>query len=134
MIILYDGVCGLCNQVVQFVLPRDRKNQFQFAQLQSELGQALLKKHGKPTDVLDTFYLVLDHDQPTEHLIGRARAGLRVAVALGGPWILLGLFLALPDFILDPAYDFVAKNRYRWFGRTEACMLPKPEWRHKFLA
>lgn len=133
-IILYDGVCGLCQRGVQFVLPRDTGNRFRFAALQSELGQAILRRHGKQVGALDTFYLVQGAEGAGERLVARGRAGLSVLAELRFPWPILGLLRVLPDFLLDLGYDFVARRRYAWFGKTDACLLPKPEWREKFIA
>ena len=133
-IVLYDGVCGFCTRVTQFLLPRDKHNRYRFATLQSDFAKEVLNRHDKPTDLLDTFYLVIDHGLPTERLIARARAGIRVAAGLGGIWSLLFVFLVIPSFIANPVYDFIARNRYRWFGKTESCMIPRAEWRHKFIA
>jgi predicted DCC family thiol-disulfide oxidoreductase YuxK len=78
--------------------------------------------------------LVLDEDTPREKLLWRGRAGLRVLRELGFPYSLLSVFAIMPTALLDLGYNFVARNRYRWFGKLDACMLPKPEWRHKFIA
>jgi predicted DCC family thiol-disulfide oxidoreductase YuxK len=134
MLLLYDGVCGLCARVTQFVLPRDKHNKFRFAPLQSELAKKLLEKHGHPADALDTFYIVLNPDTPKEKLLWRGRAGLRVLKELGFPWSLMWIFSVLPTFVLDVGYNFVARNRYKWFGKLDQCALPRPEWRHKFIA
>jgi predicted DCC family thiol-disulfide oxidoreductase YuxK len=133
-IVLYDGVCGLCNRVTQFILPRDRKNRFLFAALQSETGRAILQRHHRPVEVLDTFYVVLDHQGDHERLIARGRAALYIARALGFPWSWFSLARILPDAILDPLYDFVARRRYAWFGKLEACAIPKPEHKSRFIA
>src|SRR5262245_55599923 len=119
----------MCARVVQFVLPRDRRNKFQFAALQSEVGQRLLAKHGKSTDVLQTVYVVLELGTERERLLARGRAGLRVLRELGLPWSLLYALSVLPTPLLDLGYNLIAKNRYR-FGKLDQCMLPKPEWRH----
>jgi predicted DCC family thiol-disulfide oxidoreductase YuxK len=133
-IILYDGVCGLCNRLTQFVLPRDRKDRFRFAPLQGPLGQQILEKYGKPTDRLETFYLLVDPGTATERLIERSSAAVRVLLTLGSGWPLAGgLLFLVPRFLRDVGYDFIASHRYGWFGRTDACAVPKPEWRHKFV-
>lgn len=132
-LILYDGVCGLCNGATQFALPRDRRDRFVFAPLQSELGKEVLARHNKPVDVLDTFYLVLDYGKPNERLIDRAHAAIGVLRELGMPWSLARALKLVPKPLLDVGYNFVAKNRYGWFGRTDRCVLPRPEWRHKFI-
>jgi predicted DCC family thiol-disulfide oxidoreductase YuxK len=133
MIVLYDGVCGLCNRVTQFVLPRDRKNRFRFAAIQSDFGQKMLASHRQPLEALDTFYVVLDPGLPTERLVARGRAALSVLTGIGGLWALCGVVRVLPDFVIDAVYGVIARNRYRWFGKLDACALPRPEWEHKFL-
>ena len=133
MILLYDGVCGMCARITQFVLPRDKHNRFKFAALQSDVGRALLEKHHKPIDALDTFYVVLDPNTPNERLLERGRAGLRVLRELGFPWSLFTIAGILPTELLDAGYNFIANRRYKWFGKVDQCLLPKPEWRHKFI-
>lgn len=133
MILLYDGVCGMCARITQFVLPRDKHNRFKFAALQSDVGRALLEKHSKPIDALDTFYVVLDPNTPNERLLERGRAGLRVLRELGFPWSLFTVAAILPTALLDAGYNFIANRRYKWFGKVDQCLLPKPEWRHKFI-
>lgn len=127
-LVLYDGQCGLCDRVVQLVVRHDRRGRFRFAALQSEVGRALLERHGLPADALDTFVLVEGGRAFT-----RSRAALRTAGGLDAPWPLLRVFAIVPRPLADLVYDFVARNRYRWFGRAEACMLPPPEVRARFL-
>ena len=133
MILLYDGVCGMCARITQLVLPRDKHNKFTFAALQSDVGRALLEKHHQAIDALDTFYVVLDPNTPNERLLERGRAGWRVLRELGFPWSLFTVASILPTALLDLAYNFVANRRYKWFGKVDQCLLPKPEWRHKFI-
>jgi predicted DCC family thiol-disulfide oxidoreductase YuxK len=133
-IILYDGVCGLCNRFVQFVLKRDRKDQFRFAALQSNFGRNVLRRHDLNPDALDTVYLVLDHGQPSELLLSRNDASTAVLEELGGfPGVLAKLLKLLPRRFRDWRYDLVARNRYRLFGRHEFCPPPDPKDRPKFL-
>jgi predicted DCC family thiol-disulfide oxidoreductase YuxK len=133
-IVLYDGVCGLCNRLVRFVLKRDRSDKFRFAALQSDFARNLLKRHNQVPDALDTFYLVLDHSQPTERLLTRSKATIAVLEEFGGVWRLWGKLLRLvPRHFRDWQYNLVASNRYRLFGRYEACPLPDPKVRYKFL-
>lgn len=132
-IILYDGVCGLCNGFVQFVLPRDREGIFRFAALQSPVARDLLSRHGKdPTD-LDTISVVVSRAGEGERLLQKSRAVLHVFWRLGVPWTLSALFAPLPTRLLDAAYDVVARNRYKLFGKSDTCVLPAPEWRDRFL-
>jgi predicted DCC family thiol-disulfide oxidoreductase YuxK len=132
-IILYDGVCGLCNGLVQFILKRDVHDRFRFASLQSEFAETLLKRHGADARDLDTFYVVIDHGQPVERVLMRSDAILHVVKTLGGIWTLAGVGRILPKVLRDGMYRVVARNRYRVFGKHETCMLPSPQHRAKFL-
>lgn len=127
-VILFDGVCNLCNASVQWVLKRDRKGQFRFAALQSETGQRLLGRFGLNRESFDTVALV-DGDR----LFTRSDAALEIARRLGRPWSWLALLRCIPKRLRDAAYDFVARHRYRWFGRRETCMLPRLEWKDRFV-
>jgi predicted DCC family thiol-disulfide oxidoreductase YuxK len=127
-VVLFDGVCNLCDQSVQFILKRDKKGYFQFASLQSEAGQQILKENNLPTDDFDSFVLV-----ENGKLYQRSSGALRVCRRLGGAWPLLYGFIIVPAFIRNAVYNWVARNRYRWFGKKDACMMPKPEWRERFL-
>lgn len=127
-VLLFDGVCNLCNASVQWVLLRDKKSVFRFAALQSEAGQEILKKFGMETEHFDSVVLV-DGDL----IYTQSDAALGVATRLGGVWQLMGVFKIVPRFIRNAVYDWIARNRYRWFGRQEQCMLPRPEWKGRFL-
>jgi len=127
-ILLFDGVCNLCNASVQWVLKHDRRGEFRFSALQSELGQQLLLQHGLASEHFDTVVLVVG-----EQIFLRSDAPLEIVRRLGGLWRLLYFFKILPRPLRDAVYNFVARNRYRWFGRREECMLPKPEWKERFL-
>ena len=127
-ILLFDGVCNLCNASVQWVLNHDRKGQFRFAALQSELGQQYLQQHGFDSAHFDTVIGAVG-----ERLFLRSDAPLEIVRRIGGFWQLLYFFKILPRPIRDALYNFVARNRYRWFGRREECMLPRPEWKDRFL-
>lgn len=132
-IILYDGVCGLCNRLVQFFIKRDRHDRLRFASLQSDFAAVVLKRHGADPHDLDTVYVVKDYEQSSEELLGRSNAILCVLPELGGIWRLSGVGRVLPRWVRDRLYDLVAKNRYRMFGKFESCMLPEPKQRRKFL-
>ncbi len=133
-IILYDGVCGLCNRLVQFTLKRDRDGLFHYAALQSDFAGEVLRPHGAdPTD-LDTFYLLVDRGLPTERVLDRSRAGFYLLSRLGSGWRVLSWLRVFPKFLTDLGYRLVASNRYRLFGRSDACMLPAAEWRDRFIA
>lgn len=127
-VLLFDGVCNLCNSSVQFIIKRDPEGHFHFAALQSEKGQALLSQFPERPKALSSVALVEDG-----RLFLRSDAALRVARKLGGGWPLLYGFIVLPRSLRDGAYNFIARNRYRWFGKQESCMLPRPEWKQRFL-
>ena len=132
-IVLYDGVCGLCNRLVKFILKRDKGDRFRFASLQSDLASKVLQRHDRDPHDLDTVYVVVDYAQPTEHLLARSDAILFLLRKLGGIWKLASLGNILPRAMRDAIYKLVARNRYRVFGKYESCMLPEPKHRTKFL-
>jgi predicted DCC family thiol-disulfide oxidoreductase YuxK len=132
-LVLYDGVCGLCNRVVRFVLRRDKRGEFRFAPLQSEVGQELLRRHGHDPLQLQTVYLVLERGTPAERLLARSQAAQEICRRLGGIWRLCAVFNVLPRSWRDTLYDFVARRRYRWFGKYDACPLPTAEERERFI-
>ncbi len=127
--ILYDGDCGLCDHLVQFVLPRDPRGYFQFAALQSEFARAQLGAAGLPPDDLDTMVLI---ESGKVHM--RSTAALRVVRKLKWPWPIFYPFVIVPRFVRDAVYRFIARNRHRWFARPRACGVPKPGWRERFIA
>lgn len=129
-IILFDGVCNLCNTMVNFIIERDKKDVFRFVALQSETGILILKKIGLFEKKIDSIILY----QPGVAYFYKATAALEIAKKLGGIYSVLGYILnVFPDTILNFGYDFVAKNRYNWFGKKDACMIPTAELRSKFL-
>lgn len=127
-IILFDGVCNLCNNTVQFILKRDKKEQFRFGSLQGNAGQQLLQRFHLPTTDFGSFVLV-----EGDRFYTRSTAVLRMLKRLGGGWSLLYSFIIVPKFIRDGVYNLVARNRYKWFGKREECMVPKPELKARFL-
>lgn len=127
-ILLFDGVCNLCNGIVQFIIKHDPKAKFRFASLQSKTGQALLRKFGLKTDDFDTFVLVRG-----ETYFVRSSAVLRVLHELGGMWKLFYVFIILPAPLRDFFYNAIASSRYKLFGRRESCMVPTPELKQRFL-
>lgn len=131
-LILFDGVCNLCNGFVQFVIRHDAAGRFRFAALQSPAGQAVLAAHGA-----DAAAVAAEPDsvllQQGGRLYSHSEAVLRIAQGLGGPWRALLLGRLLPRPWRDAAYRFVARHRYRWFGRQESCWLPTPELKARFL-
>jgi predicted DCC family thiol-disulfide oxidoreductase YuxK len=132
-IVLYDGVCGLCNRLVQFILKHDSLDRFRFASLQSEFAQSLMTHHGVDPHDLDTVYVVKNHERSDETLLARSDAILYMLKELGGIWSLAGVGRVLPRGLRDAVYKIVARNRYRVFGKHESCMLPEPKHRAKFL-
>ena len=132
-VLLYDGVCGFCQKSIQFVLPRDPDDRFRFAALQSGVGKQLLLRHGITLTTLDTVYVLADADTARERVLSRSDAGLFVLGNLRGLWRLAGLLRVVPRFIRDRVYDAFAKRRYRWFGKTDTCLVPAPNERAKFL-
>src|ERR1700730_5736236 len=133
-ILLYDGVCGLCNRFVQFILRRDRKAIFRFASLQSPIAARILNRHGVNPTYLDTVYVVINQELPNENLLFRSDAALFVLKQLGGPWrAAASLLQLLPKFVRDPAYNTVARHRYRIFGRSDVCTLPRDADHTRFL-
>lgn len=127
-IVFFDGVCNLCNGTVDFLVSRDRKHQLRYASLQSEIGQRMLTVFGLPTTEFGSFIFL---DQGRLHM--RSAGAIRVAMRLGGLWTLMGVFLVVPPVLRDAVYDWVARNRYRWFGKRDTCRLPTPEERILFL-
>ncbi|HZS95890.1 MAG TPA: DCC1-like thiol-disulfide oxidoreductase family protein [Terriglobales bacterium] len=133
-VLLYDGVCGLCNRLVQFTLRHDHNDTFHFAALQGPVAARILERHGQSPGDLDTFYVVTGMDQPAEHLLARSDAALYVLRELGGGWSVVAMFgRVLPKALRDALYNAIARNRYRMFGKFDACPLPDPKVRHKFL-
>lgn len=127
-IILFDGVCNLCNGAVIYIIKRDKKNVFKFAALQSEIGAQLIAKFNIDTEIVDSIILI-DGEKQYE----KSSAALYIAKHLSGAYPLLFGFMVVPRFIRDSVYDYVAKNRYKWFGKKESCMIPTVELKEKFL-
>lgn len=132
-IVLYDGVCGLCNRAVQFLLKRDRHDRLQFASLQSDLAARVLSRHGIDHQSLDTVCAVLNYGEPNETLLAKGDAFLFFAGVIGGIWSVARVVKIVPRPVRNRLYDFVARHRYQVFGKSESCMLPDPKQRHKFL-
>ena len=129
-IILFDGVCNLCNRSVQFVIKRDSKDVFRFASLQSDLGKKLLAERNINPQETDSIVLI----EPNVAYYTRSSAAIEIAKELGGLWSLISAFnYILPENIRDSIYNFIAENRYKWFGKKDECPLPTPEQRRKFI-
>ncbi len=127
-IILFDGICNLCNQSIQAVIKRDSKKMFIFASLQSEAGAKLLSQYGAMDSNIDSVVLV-----HAGEIYIKSDAVLEIIRILGGPYTLILGFQIIPRFIRDFIYDWIARNRYGWFGKREACMIPTPDLRDRFL-
>ena len=132
-IVLYDGVCGLCNRLVQFLLKRDKTDQLRYAALQSDFAAKVLKRHGLNPNDLDTVHVILNYEEPNESVLARSNAILEVLTRLGGIWRIARIGKIVPRPIRDWIYKLVAENRYRMFGKFDTCMLPEPRHRAKFL-
>jgi predicted DCC family thiol-disulfide oxidoreductase YuxK len=133
-IILYDGVCGLCNRLVQFLLKHDRQGRLRFASLQSDFAAKVLQRHGIDPKDLDTLHVIENYEQPGERVLQRSDAILRAGRELGGFWSVSATAAnVIPRALRDVVYRFVARNRYRVFGKYDTCMLPEPNQRSRFL-
>ena len=127
-IILFDGLCNLCDGAVNFVIKHDIEKNFLFTSLQSEIGQKLLKRYNLPLENFSSFILLQD-----EKVYIQSTAALKVAKQLKGGIKFLYVFIIVPPFIRNGVYKFIAKNRYKWFGKKEVCLLPTPELKERFL-
>ncbi len=130
-LILFDGVCNLCNSSVLYVIKNDTKNQFLFAPLQSEIGQEIINAFN--IDVLQTDSILL-FDPKAHRIYSKSTAALRIAKQLKFPNMLMSIFFIIPTGIRNWVYDYIARNRYKWFGKKEACMIPTPELKARFMA
>ncbi len=128
ILILFDGVCNLCNGAVQFIIKRDSKEKFRFASLQSAYGKSQLKKFKLDPDSLHTVVLI-----EQDHAFERSDAVLRIAKQLDGPWKFFAAFQILPKFIRDAGYQVIASSRYRIFGKNNNCMIPSPDLKYRFV-
>jgi predicted DCC family thiol-disulfide oxidoreductase YuxK len=127
-IILFDGVCNFCSGVVNFIIRQDKKKVFRFAALQSEAGQKMLVQYGLPKEKFDSF-LLIDNGK----VYKSSTAGLRLYSRLPWYWKWTQVFWIVPRFLRDAVYNFIARNRYRWFGKSESCMVPTADVRARFL-
>jgi predicted DCC family thiol-disulfide oxidoreductase YuxK len=127
-LVLFDGVCNLCSALVQFVIRHDPAAKFRFATIQLEIGREIFQSHGLDSADLQTFVLIADG-----RMFVRSDAAIEVVSRFGGAWTSLKLFKFLPRVVRDSIYSTIARNRYRWFGRKEMCMIPTPEMKERFL-
>jgi predicted DCC family thiol-disulfide oxidoreductase YuxK len=128
-IILFDGVCNLCNSFVQYVIKHDKKDVFRFAALQSDLGQEILKHIGIDGKHIDSIVLY----EPGVAYFYKSSAAIEISKQLGDVFTLSSLFRIIPKSLRDTIYEYVAKNRYKWYGKQDNCMIPTPELKAKFL-
>lgn len=129
-IILFDGLCGLCNRYVRFVMKRDSAGKFYFAAQDSSVGKSLIEKHGLQDLALKAIILI---DEMDGRVYVKSKAVLQIAALLDGSWPILSVFSVLPRIITDSVYDFVASHRYKWFGKLDSCPVPTPEEKKHFL-
>ena len=132
-LVLYDGVCGLCDHFVQFLLRIDGHDQLRFAALQGPIGTDILKQAGRTTDALSTVIVVADYQSPSPRLLYRSDAALFAIASAGGIYAAARALRIVPRFLRDAVYNLIARSRYRIFGRFDACPLPRPATRAKFL-
>ena len=130
LLILFDGVCNLCNSSVLFVIKRDKNNLFLFAPLQSEIGEQIISDFKIDTEKTDSILL---YNPKADSLDYKSTAALKIAKHLGFPYYLHTVFFIVPTFIRNWVYDFIARNRYKWFGKKESCMIPTPDLKAKFI-
>ncbi|HEX8577545.1 MAG TPA: thiol-disulfide oxidoreductase DCC family protein [Flavobacterium sp.] len=128
-IILFDGVCNLCDGILNYVIKKDKKDVFRFVALQSDLGQEILKHIGVNTANMDSIILY----EPGIAYHYKSSAAIEIAKHLGGIFNLGIVFNIIPRVLRDPLYDYIAKNRYKWYGKKDQCMIPTPELKAKFL-
>jgi len=128
-IILFDGVCNLCNNAVNFIIEHDKKDVFRFASLQGEIGKKLTTERGIEPEVIDSIVLI----EPGVAYYQKSTAALEISKELSGGYSFLSYLSIFPEVIRDGIYDLIANNRYKWFGKKDACMIPTPELKAKFL-
>lgn len=128
-VLLFDGYCNLCSGSVIFIIKREKRDIFRFASLQSEFAKDLLSKLNSGENIPDSIVLV-----EANEVYYKSKAALKVARRLKFPWPLLYIFIVIPPFIRDWLYDFIAKRRYRWFGKKQQCFVPQKDIQHKFLS
>lgn len=127
-LLLFDGVCNLCDAAVQFVLKHDRQGIIHFVSIQSETGSRLYREHGLNPEQPESMLFITPQGVYRE-----SDAALQIAALFGGWWRMVTVCQVLPRWLRDSAYRFIASHRYQWFGKHDQCMLPRPEWRKRFL-
>ena len=132
-LVLYDGVCGLCSSLLQFLLTHDERAVFAFASLQSATGRAMVEGLGGDPTELTSFFVLANYRTRHRRMFARSEAALFVARQLGWPWRAAVIAGVLPSALLDRVYNAIARNRYRVFGRFDQCLAPRPEFRSRFV-
>ncbi len=127
-LILFDGICNLCNSGVNFVIDRDKKGKYKFASLQSKEAQEILSKHGVQTPKMDSFILIKQNK-----VYRKSSAILEISKDMGSFWPILYVFKIVPTFFRNWIYNFVAAHRYQWFGKRDQCRIPTEELQNRFL-
>ena len=128
-LVLFDGVCNLCNSSIQYIINRDKKDLFLFAALQSDIGKKIVKDYNIDPLKTDSILLYI----PEKGIFTKSTAALKIAKHLRLPVSLLRVFLIIPAFLRNLVYDFIARNRYNWYGKKEECIIPTPELKSKFI-
>jgi predicted DCC family thiol-disulfide oxidoreductase YuxK len=126
-IILFDGICNLCNSSVRFIIKRDPVGNFKFSSLQSKVGKKLLEKYRVRNDI--NSFILLENN----HVYTKSSAALRVCMRLNSIWKIFIVFIIIPKPIRDYIYDFIANNRYKWFGKSDHCIIPSPDDKERFF-
>lgn len=127
-VVLFDGVCNLCHGTVLFIIKRDARARLKFASLQSDYGAEQMKRFNLPASSLNSVLLIKNNQ-----LFQKSNAALEIAKMLDGFWPILYMFKIVPSFVRNSVYDWIARNRYRWFGKKEECMIPTPEMKARFV-
>ena len=127
-LVLFDGVCNLCNASVKFIVKHDKKEQFLFASLQSDVAKELLLQYNSKKITMDSIILIENNA-----FYEKSTAALRISKKLNGSYKLLYIFIIIPTFIRDWVYNYIAKNRYKWYGKKDTCMIPTPALKNRFL-
>ena len=133
LIVLFDGVCALCDRAVQFLLNRDKRGVLKFAPLQGPTAAAILKRHPEIEDNTRSVIFVQNYDTASESVSVRSQAILDCLSALGGVWRVVSWLQIIPGFFRDTIYNFIAANRYKWFGKYDECIVPQPEMKERFM-
>ncbi len=129
-IVLFDGICNLCNASIKYIIKHDKNDVFRFSAIQSSTGQMLIKKYGIDTKKIDSIIYIPPHNK---NYYLQSDAALKIASKLRFPINLMSLFLIIPKFIRNWVYNFIAKNRYKWYGKKDRCLIPTPQLKAKFL-